>query len=415
MSEVKSLGDALAWAAERGFGAQGRITPAEVRTLVQVLAGDVAFTPHHYDLLRAFAQACFRVSGAPPINVGDILEAFQAREVALPMLGAAWPPIPLPDPGSFAAFGFEEMSAGISRAQRNNREGWAAHATKCKALITQCLLQLDGTSAAVLGAGKVYDIPLKELVQRYKRLVLVDIDLGSLTETVKKVLGHVPAHVQLVQCDVTSVLQPFHQRLKACLDASADELSLYQSLNALLWSYNLEAPPSFFAGEAGAVDSVYSVMLLSQLATPATRALGEAFQQRYPNSKLLEQEDHQIALKQFSYRMQHDHVRALMSRSSSFALITDLAEQYVQLNAAGVVHATSPPLPMVAGERVDELIPMLGIRTPEGEQIEAQVLAATGWMWPRIAPKREGMRGSLMGVQAVVVRCLTPGARGGSG
>jgi hypothetical protein len=378
-----------------------------VRDLNDALGGRLDFAPRHYEALIAFAHLCFRVEGAPPINVGDALESLQQRAFRTSNAEPPWSTSRRPASETFDILGFSEISAGITGVQRRNREGWAAHATRCKALFTQCFKQLDGRSAAVLGAGKLYDIPLRDLAHRYERLLLVDIDLEAMQRSAERVLGKIPTHVELVECDATGVTEQFYQRLAAIVGTGTGEATMVEELSALLWSYNLGPPPVFLPDGVEGVDTVYSVMLLSQLATPLTRAVKDAFHRVYPASRQLDEPEFQIALKQFTHRLQHDHVRALMCSAESFALITDLAEQYVQLDPSGQPQAASAPLPMVASERVDELIPLGGILLPSGARREASVLAATGWMWPRIMPTHAGTRGSLMGVQAAVAQSRT--------
>ena len=91
---------------------------------------------------------------------------------------------PAVDPHAFQLLGFAETSAGISRTQRENRDGWYEHARRHKTFILDAAAAVEQPRlAVVLGAGKAYDLPLDELARRFERVVLIDIDGAAMAST----------------------------------------------------------------------------------------------------------------------------------------------------------------------------------------------------------------------------------------
>src|SRR5918992_1479434 len=66
-------------------------------------------------------------------KLGELLTRLNALAPA--QEAAPWSFDPTVDPHAFELLGFAEASAGIARTQRENREGWWAHATRSKAFI----------------------------------------------------------------------------------------------------------------------------------------------------------------------------------------------------------------------------------------------------------------------------------------
>jgi hypothetical protein len=127
-------------------------------------------------------ETCFRSDRWDPALFPVLLSVGRARGNLAELLtrrnsvveGEAWVFDPKVDPHAFELLGFAAASAGIARTQRENREGWWAHAKRSKAFILDAAARVERPRlAVVLGAGKTYDLPIQELARRFERVGLV--------------------------------------------------------------------------------------------------------------------------------------------------------------------------------------------------------------------------------------------------
>jgi hypothetical protein len=133
---------------------------------------------------------------------------------------------------------------GIWARHRRQRQAWAGHLTRARAL---CLASAESTpqaarrTALVYGAGALNDVPLEQLSAMFRRVVLADMAFLPRTIRLAKVLGN----VELAHTDLTGALNapPSPKLLAAHTVAPVPDLSL-----------GLEG-----------VDFAYSANLLSQL------------------------------------------------------------------------------------------------------------------------------------------------------
>jgi hypothetical protein len=406
---LRAISSTLKWAIDHDVAVLGKLSPPQLRQLASIANGSAPWDWELYEAWCTFGQLCFRMNPPERVNTGDLFEALLRLGAYRTSEQTAYLIAEAPDRAAFTQLDYAGISKGISALQQKHRAGWLQHAERNKALVLQGAKQLAGRSAAVIGAGKAYDIPLRELAARYERLLLVDIDHASLLETAQHAFaGSVPAHVTLVEMDVTGIVSAFPARVREVLGAASDQAEAVRSVIELLRAYWLSQPPALFPRPLPKVDTVYSLMVLSQLATPLNQVVHDEFVRRFPASSATRKLDVQLALKQFTYHVQHDHIRALLSSCESFILTSDVTEQYCALGPDGRLVPISTELPMVGAQRLDELIPFhdIHVETAGGVQMyNGRVLAATGWAWPRIVPQKPEQRGSTMGVQGVAVRC----------
>ena len=183
------------------------------------------------------------------------------------------------DARAFEFLGFAEASAGIARTQRENREGWWAHARRSKAFILDAVARVANPHlAVVLGSGKAYDLPLAELAQRFERLVLIDIDAAALEATCAATIRD-RRNVELRPMDVTGVMTQLAHGIQLALEAPET------AFEALCRSYRLASLPRFVDERA---DLLVSGMMLSQLGLQpklaAKRHYEARFRQPFPES-----------------------------------------------------------------------------------------------------------------------------------
>jgi hypothetical protein len=197
----------------------------------------------------------------------------------------------------------------------------------------------------------------------------------------------------LIQADVTGINDVFLEKARSAL-ALPGEVEVYQALLRLLHEYSVDQPPRLFPELAaeGPLDFACSSMLLSQLATPLTFYVAGRFAARFPASQRTQALEFQVALGQFTHRVQHAHVRSLLAAAPCIALTSDITDQYTALDARGsIVHAASQ-LPLIGAPRLDALIPLQ----------QARPVATADWEWRHFVPTRSRPQGRTVQVAGVV-------------
>jgi len=390
------LQQTLAWAAEQGMSVRGQLSEEQLVALERVFSGKAPWSFEHYPSLRAFAHALPRLNlpDLPArIDLGDALSALdELRSTTVP----AWPTHETIADGTFSELGYASISAGISRVRDANKAAWREHGVNNKQHILRGAERARGPRAVVIGAGKLYDIPLPKLAERFEQLLLVDIDADALTESVEQA-GLEPklrARLSLVKADVTGINDVFLEKARAAL-ALAGEDEVYAALLRLLYEYRVDEPPRLVPEHAAAdpLDFACSSMLLSQLAAPLTLYLEKQFTARFPASQRPQGYEFQVALGQFTHRVQHAHVRSLLAAAPCVALSSDLTDQYTGLDARGnVVHAAAR-LPLIGAPSLDQLV-------PRQEPVDVHMAE---WQWHHVVPTRSKPHGRTVQVAGVII------------
>lgn len=259
--------------------------------------------------------------------------------------------------------GFAEASAGISRTQRENREGWWAHARHSKAFILDAAGRVPRPRlAAVLGAGKAYDLPLEELARRFERLILVDIDAAALEETRKATIRG--GTVELRPMDLTGVTGGLARGIEAALDSASPQTALA----ALCRSCRLAAPPRFLR-EGERADLIVSAMVLSQLGLQPKLAAKRLYEARFGKAfdDAMGEPWNELEL-----RLQQDHIDALADQAELAVLTSDVVHQ-----------SGAESWSVIGADRLQKRLPAF-----------LRVVMQQEWSWPRIraAQGREAVR-----------------------
>jgi hypothetical protein len=389
------LRQVLAWATEQGMSVQGQLSEEQLAALGRVFGGQEPWSFEHYEPLRALGYALARLNlpDLPALlNVGDVLQALdELRSETLP----AWPSHESVADSTFTELGYASTSASITRIRDLNAAAWREHGENNRQLLLRGAERAVGPRAIVIGAGKLYDIPLRKLAERFEQLLLVDIDAAALAESVKQV-GLEPklqARLSLVQADVTGINDVFLEKARAAL-ARPEETEVYAALLRLLHEYRLDAPPRLLpeGAAAGPLDFACSSMVLSQLATPLTQYVLERFAQRFPTSTRTQDHEFQLALGQFAHRVQLQHIRSLLAVAPCVALSSDTLDRHTSLDWRGNVLEAATPLPLLGAPTLNALVPRLGARQ----------LLATQWQWRHVVPTRSKPRGRTVQVAGVV-------------
>jgi hypothetical protein len=385
----------LAWAVEQGMSVRDQLSEEQLGALARVFSGAQPWSFEQYPLLRAFAHALWRLDlpDLPArLSLGDVLQALdELRAATLP----AWPTHETVTESTFGELGYAAVSAGITRVRDANTAAWREHGVNNKQVLLQGAEHATGTRAVVIGAGKLYDIPLRKLAERFEQLLLVDIDAAALAESVKQA-GLPPelhARLSLVQTDVTGINDVFLEKARAALGLT-DETEVCAALLRVLNEHRVEEPPRLFPEGAtgGPFDFACSSMVLSQLATPLTRYVEEQFALRFPASQRTQAPQFQIALSQFTHRVQHAHVRSLLATAPCIALTSDITDQYTAFDPRGGVLHAAKLLPLIGAPSLAALVP----------RQQARSVFTAEWQWRHVVPTRSKPQGRTVQVAGVV-------------
>jgi hypothetical protein len=372
-----------------------QLTEEQLAALERTFSGSEPWSFALYPPLRGFGDALSRLNlpDMPALlNFGDVLQALDELWADTP---PAWPTHEEVSESTFSELGYASTSAGITRARDANAAAWREHGTSNRQFLLRGAESAAGPRAVVVGAGKLYDIPLRKLAERFEQLLLVDIDAAALIESVKQV-GLEPklqARLSLVQADVTGINDVFLEKARAAL-ALADEGEVYAALLRLLHEYRVDQAPRLFPeGEArGPLDFACSSMVLSQLATPLTQYVEQRFHLRFPGSERTQQLEFQVALAQFTHRVQLAHVRSLLAAAPCIALTSDITDHYTALDGYGNVVYAPARLPLIGAPSLEALVPRL----------QARSVSTADWQWRQVVPTRSKPRGRTVQVAGVV-------------
>ena len=245
---------------------RGQLSEEQIAALERAFAGTEPWSFEQYTGLRVFAYAMARLNlpDIPAIlSFGDMLQALDELRAATL---TPWQAHEAVTESTFSELGYASTSAAITRARDENAASWREHGVNNRQLLLRGSEHARGPRAVVIGAGKLYDIPLRKLAERFEQLLLVDIDAAALAESVKQV-GLEPkllARLSLVKADVTGINDVFLERAHAAL-ALTGEAEVYAALLRLLHEYSVGDPPRLFPELAATepFDFACSSMVLS--------------------------------------------------------------------------------------------------------------------------------------------------------
>ncbi len=265
---------------------------------------------------------------------------------------------PTVDPEAFRLLGFAETSAGITRTQRENRDGWYEHARRHKIFILDAAAAVEQPRlAVVLGAGKAYDLPLEELAQRFERVVLIDIDADAMASTSSAVVRDpkLRARLELRPMDITGVTAQIARGIGAALEAEDAE----RQLETLCASYRLASRPRLTSERA---DLLVSGMVLSQFGLQPKLAAKRLFERRFGKIAAASEARWTACWNQLELKLQQDHIDALCENAELAVLSSDV-----------IHHSGGERWSVIGVDRLEKRIPG-----------HLQVLARCWWKWERV-------------------------------
>ena len=269
-------------------------------------------------------------------------------------MSAPWQFDPAVDPGAFAALDYAAASAGIARTQRENRDGWYAHARRNRSFILDAAARVARPHlAVVLGAGKAYDLPLAELAARFERVVLVDIDAAALAAASAATVpdAALRERLELKALDLTGVTSRLAREIQ--LKSTADET--LEAFEQLCRSYRLDAPPRWLAEPA---DLIVSSMVLSQLGLQPKLTAKRRFEERFGRIS----ESQWSAWNDLEFSLQRDHIDALAAHAELAVLSSDVMH-----------HSGGESWSVVGASRLEQRIPAY-----------LEIVKQAAWTWDRV-------------------------------
>jgi hypothetical protein len=386
---------ALGWCLDRGITPPG-LAPEHLRELREMLRGqlpwDAEFAPKllFFSLLTAHPEMRGKL---PRLGPGDALDAVDAL---LASRGASWSCETHVDPAVVQALGFGEVSTGIQAMQRRHREGWWEHGRKKRAFIEEALGSVGSRreTAAILGAGQAYDLPIDRLLDAFDRLVLVDIDGPALEATVGRLVKD-PARRGRIETrarDVTGVNAELVRRCRPVVETAIDADQACFGLAALLDGYHLARKPCLLE-EGETADLLVSDLMLTQLASQHDGFLRAQVEKRHGPPGAAAGALLRRAWGTFAHRVQQDHIDALCDQAAVAVLLSDVLLVSTALDPAGIERPTGERRTLVGAPALRDRVPGY-----------LEVLGEASWTWCHSRPERGGSLGLELQVHALRLR-----------
>lgn len=135
---------------------------------------------------------------------------------------------------------FVDQGLGIKHREGRFRAAWAHHLARSRAFLEEALDE-GGDEVVVLGAGRLFDVPVERLVDRFERVVLVDIDPGALAWCRRRIRRW-GRRIAVEQHDVTGVFSSWTRLLEVARQGGNTEVeATLRSLTPSSVSWSSEA------------------------------------------------------------------------------------------------------------------------------------------------------------------------------
>jgi hypothetical protein len=391
-----ALREALDWYARLPPGQHApAFPPAVAAHLRDALAAPGRWEPIFFEVLLELVRVVRAMAPArpdvPACNVGDLLTAIGSLT---PAAAAPWTWDPTVDDQVLAKLEVRETSAGIVQNHHANREGWWAHAERNRAFVRDAARSCARRESAVLlGAGQAFDLPLRELVETFERVRIVDID-GAALEATMRGLSLEPDLRRRVDLEVAD-LTGMNRRLLAGVDGivagAADADEARARLAALCRSYSLGAGPRLLADGARA-DLVVSSCLLSQIAWSQSRYARNVYERRFGGLAPADAAVWLLPWHELEARVQQDHMNALPTFGDVAVLTSDMAFRPTVTDGGGHEHATGVRTFLLSVTTLRDRVPCF-----------VDTTAYASWEWNLLRPSGRHA-GRRYDVEALVLR-----------
>jgi hypothetical protein len=393
-ASIAALRAAVEWYVRRAPRDHATFSPSLAAQLLDALAAPDRWEPLFFELL--FELLCIVQAmatdhpDAPGCNIGDLVTVIGQ---ITPAAKAPWPWDPAVEPAVLSSFEIRETSTGIARNHDRNREGWWPHTRRNRAFVLAAARSCSRRgSALLLGAGHAFDLPLRELLETFQRVRIVDIDGEALEATMRTIpSADLRRRIQPEVADLTGVNRRLVAGIQEIVSGAADATAARTHIAALCRSYSLDAGPRLLADDERA-DLVVSSCLLSQLAWPQARWARALYERRFGPLAAADMAAWQLPWREFEARVQQDHINALPSFGEVAVLTSDTAFRPVVIDGAGREHAAGEPIFLLSARTLRDRVPCFITTTTQAT-----------WNWNLLRPTRH-QPGRRYAVEALVLR-----------
>lgn len=128
------------------------------------------------------------------------------------MLREAFEYLTTPCPPVARRFGYLAEAVALGARYRRQKRAWAPHVEACRRFVAEAAERVPkGGRALVAGSGRLIEIPLRELAERFDEVVLVDVvHVSPVHREVRRF-----SNVRMVDLDVAGILEPLEDALLA--------------------------------------------------------------------------------------------------------------------------------------------------------------------------------------------------------
>jgi hypothetical protein len=398
MVSLQAVERALDWYADEvQLAEKPPISAAEAAALRAVMRREQPLSPGQIEVLVNFSHTMFLVGRRAPEVPGCVLgDALTALSALGTNASERWPWLwdPALDAGAFSKLMFSETSTGIAKAQRENRDGWRAHAQRNRAFIAEAVSQCARKElVVVLGAGQAFDLPLLELARAFARVVLVDIDGPALEATISSAIKDpgLRARVEARVLDLSGINGQLVRAVDQVFAGSGGADDVCAELADLCRSYWLPQRPRLLGADERA-DLLISDLVLSQIAWPQRVYALRLYEERFGKLEGEAERRWVVPWWELELRVQQDHITSLAGAAERIVLCSDVVSRATLLDAAGVEREMGPKTFALGVTSLHE-------RIPESFQVEQHA----AWQWSRYRASKRGAPGSRMDVEGVLL------------
>ncbi len=205
---------------------------------------------------------------------------------------------------------FEHAGSRVRSFEERYEAYWSPHINRShRGILAAAKLANKRSTALVLGAGKCREIPLKQLAEQFRQVILVDLDGESMREAVRLLPLPLQSRLQIRVADVTSFAQPLMEQMRDAVENSRTAEQAFHRLGTIYaGAPDIQRPP-----ELPRADLVISSLLLSELHWYPHRYADRLLQDKF-GVRLTAWSGHVRARKQLERLARTDHV-ALLERS----------------------------------------------------------------------------------------------------
>lgn len=271
------------------------------------------------------------------------------------------------------------------------------HIDESRRMILRAAEAVPPGEVIVLGAGACDEIPLAELVARFRHVTLNDVERERLERALAAARCDAKSReeVDLRIADLTALTEPLVERIEESLSSCDDPVAAIEHMVTIVAEATSGSLPGASLG--GKHDLVVASCVLSQLHFGLTHRAGDLFERRFPGKRdsLGGAAPWTTALYQLARRMEArfiDDLVALMADGGLVYLSESVQMCYVELTPAGTWRT----------EGTYRMLRSADLRDYVDRRLT--IVERARWEWVVSPPTAVGQTGRLYDVQAIMLR-----------